>query len=473
MKNLLHKIIVLFFLIQAFMLVSCNTGSTIEAQKASSLNLASFVVADNHTNSNLQSMVAPQFYMNFTANAALGSIQLALYGDNACANVYGIYTAGYGYTYLKNIYHTSDQSSFILCNSIAGGGCSTEFSRVKSFKYFYNFANGSQFVGNCTVSAIQNSTATACSSSSNCGILSKTTDVITPPTAALNNYMYLANFYQNTITQYLLDSSTGNLSVPSQQSTGTLNGPTGLFFYNGYVFITQWNNGGTTNVMSKCNVASGTGTLSSCVDAGATNLNGPKDMELINGVLYIVNYTGASVTKCNISSAGVLSSCAIVTLSGTNTVLFGPNGIEYKNGYVYITNQSKNNVVKCSINTSGNFISCVDSGATGLNTPTQTLISNGFAYITNADNVTTFTVSKCNVDNSTGLFSGCVDAGATNSANPEAIDIINGYVYISSVKNSLMTKCSVDLTLGNFTGCASLSGSFGSPSEIRQLGSLL
>jgi len=123
-----------------------------------------------------------------------------------------------------------------------------------------------------------------------------------------NGYLYVANECANTIVKY---NSSGQGSTFA--STG-LNAPTGLAFYNGNLYVANSGNN-TIDVFN----ASGQGSL-----FANTGLSDPIGLTFLGTNLYAVNFTGSTIEQFNLSGQGTLFANASSGLYDPEFITSGP-----------------------------------------------------------------------------------------------------------------------------------------------------
>lgn len=198
-----------------------------------------------------------------------------------------------------------------------------------------------------------------------------------------------------------------------------------------FIYFTDAGN----STVVKCTVSPSDGTLSGCVNTGGGFIR-PIDLVISNSFAYITNQgipPASGLTRLN---TGFIRVCSVDIVSGAfiNCNLSDITGLNFNNGgggvaisnaytstpndnaYLYAPN-SDNTVYRCPITSPGTLDVCTTTGDS-LSTPTDIIIENGFAYITNQ---TSNEVRQCAVQTD-GTFGSCLATGA-NFNGPGALVI--------------------------------------------------
>ena len=253
-----------------------------------------------------------------------------------------------------------------------------------------------------------------------------------------------------------------------------------LLFTLGYITIScgnvgsTWSSNPTTtsyayiadfgNAYTMCTIDKATNLLSSCNTSQTTpdQLSGSFGIAISNNIAYITNETGkGSYTQCNINTiTGALYNCYTVAPGGSG-VLLDPASIMINQRYAYIINEvAIGSYTLCTVNSTNNgaLSNCnkfIPDLPDTLSYPSGIVINNNFAYITNANQIGSYTI--CRVNPVTGVLDNC--SQTTPSAPgalsyPGAIIIYAGYAYITNeVASGSYTKCSINSNNGSLFNC--------------------
>ncbi|MFA6301548.1 MAG: hypothetical protein WC627_00245 [Legionella sp.] len=262
---------------------------------------------------------------------------------------------------------------------------------------------------------------------------------------ANNGYTYIVNSptvsgNPATITLCKISAADGGLGAPgacSIISTAPVilsESVSGAVLNTPFIYFTDFGN----NTVVKCTVSPSEGTLSGCESTG-TYFTRPIDLVISNSFAYITNQGEPPVSSLTRASTGFIRICSVDFLSGALTCLLNDvsTGLNFDNGgggvaisnaytslpndnaYLYATNSTtpNNSVYRCPITSPGILDACTTTGD-NLNTPSDIIIHNGFAYITNQDSNE---VRQCTV-HTDGTLTPCLATGA-NFSGPGALDI--------------------------------------------------
>jgi hypothetical protein len=150
----------------------------------------------------------------------------------------------------------------------------------------------------------------------------------------------------------------------------------------------------------------------------------------------------------------------ICTSAQTKSVTWGASPTQCTNRVAYLSN-TNSDVVKCDVDPStGAFSSCADL-STGITSPIDLAVHNGFAHIISADSDSAY---KCAISPSTGAFSSCTTT-FDNAVAPAGLAINLGYAFLSYIDNSL-SKCSIAPATGTLSSCSSTGSGFSEPNSI-------
>lgn len=230
-------------------------------------------------------------------------------------------------------------------------------------------------------------------------------------------------------------------SVQVAEVVSAFSGPTGLALSSGFAFVAD---AGDNRGVTVCLVTAGTGVLTGCArnDVGL-GYNLPDGIAASGNKVWITS--PGNVTVCTLS-AGALTAC-----QQTGAGFVEPTGIalDMPNGKAYITDFAQNGVWTCQVSgTTGALSACVLTQPAGLTKPTAIALSGSNAYITLANDYTTFPVYKCT------LPGFACTVAASGFYYPNGIAIASGYAYITNVDNAgRVSQCTVAAGTGLLTGC--------------------
>ncbi len=280
------------------------------------------------------------------------------------------------------------------------------------------------------------------------------------------SYAYVANAGDNTVSQCLIDSSTGAFDSCGDSGASTaFDVPTGITFYTVVSALESYvstlysyivDNGGAN--VTQCDVSTVNGALSSCSSATASAFDAPEGIAVedfggATDYTYIVNNGAGTVTQCRTNGSGLLVNCFDSGLAPDFTFV-DPVDIaffESTDWYAYVTDSSANIVYQCTVDTaSGQLLDCVTSEATGVNLPNgitfATVNSIDYAYVTDfGDN----TLSVCTIDPGPGVTDGNLTCGTADSLRfstaavgltRQVFNSVN-YLYVTDQTNSKISQC--------------------------------
>ncbi len=255
-------------------------------------------------------------------------------------------------------------------------------------------------------------------------------------TIGSNNYAYIANATDSTITQCTIGSD-GTLNACTSSNPGNIfNQPRNLAVttFNGinYIYVPRAGN----NTISMCQISNdGSIKSSTCTSLSSGTFNSPFSVAFYTGSngtpnAYVVNNGNSTFSSCTVNaSTGEFSGCTVSAPLGT---LSAPIGITEQTfsdtGHLYVVNGT-GSLSSCSLNsTSGSISSCAAVAGVSVNQPfTMSFLQDSgtvYSYIPNNGNST---ITKCLMDSATGAFGTCstIDAVTANLNGPAGIGFLN------------------------------------------------
>lgn len=185
----------------------------------------------------------------------------------------------------------------------------------------------------------------------NCQTINLGRLVINSPSAsAVNNGIVF--FADNVAKGYTQCNTNANGIISSSCKLITpsgFSGPTGIAFYNGYAYFSNW---GSSYTQCSTNI-DGTINNSSCnTFTPASGLGSAYNLTVSNNKVYFTSKSNY-ITQCNVTGNGIdQNSCTKIIPQGSS-VLVSSAGIGVHGNYIYITDSSKNQYVQCMIDSTG------------------------------------------------------------------------------------------------------------------------
>ena len=178
--------------------------------------------------------------------------------------------------------------------------------------------------------------------------------------SVINNYAYIANWGNSTVTYCSIDSNTESLIYCRATGNG-FNGSAWLSSATvagqSYMYISNANNKGN-NQVSECAISYQG--LSNCNNYTESNVDGYIEaIGIYNGYIYSTSKNTTNPSVCQLSGIGLLSSSCqnVISSYGTNSL-----DIAFNNNYAYITN-TNGTVSTCQIQANGTFLSCTTNSS--------------------------------------------------------------------------------------------------------------
>jgi trimeric autotransporter adhesin len=264
--------------------------------------------------------------------------------------------------------------------------------------------------------------------------ISATIDGVTSPSVMLAvtaapEYAYVANSYDNTVSEYTVGAggaltSIGTVATGVEPEAVTVD-PTGR-----YAYVLNWND----NTLSEYTIGAG-----GALTAIGTMPTGTNPAFLIvdpsGQYAYVANDGGNSISEYSIGTGGVLTAIGTVsTGSGPDELAIDPT-----DHYAYVVNTNDNTVSEYTIGASGG-LTPIGTAPTG-NGPQVIAIdpSGSYAYVTNwTDN----TVSEYSIGSGGTLATiGTVASG--NQPTSVAADPTGHYVYVSNFTDNTISEYAI------------------------------
>jgi hypothetical protein len=286
-----------------------------------------------------------------------------------------------------------------------------------------NTSSGYAFVTNFSKNAVSICNIESNSNLSNC-IDSSTAKLNSPfGVTTNNNYAYVTNVGDNSVTVCKIVSSIKSGKEPgiklsscvdSGAKMGSFSVPGEIITYNNYAYVANKGN----NTVTFCKININNGTLSGCVAKSDPVFSSPVGVAINKSgnnisYLYISNYDNNKISICNIdSSSGVLTNCVD---SGSGMLAGQLIGAAVSNNFAYIVSNANSIIKLCSIDSkNGSLSNCDDSGAGQVfPSPTAIVTQSGYAYVASLTGV----VKICKIDSMSGKLSNCEDSGVDKKFN--------------------------------------------------------
>lgn len=328
-------------------------------------------------------------------------------------------------------------------------------------------------------------------------------------TVSAPHFAYIANYGDNTISEYTVDATTGQLTLTGSATTGT--GPNSLALAAPENFLYVAND--VSSDIYAYAINTGTGALSSIgTRSGSPNWSQPTAITVdrlgkflylvstgtnalavyainaVTGTLSIVNssialspsavtlhpsgrfaYVTFSGTNGNsVSSFAVDATTGTLTFVGTATTGSTPSSItvDPSGKFAYVTNSLSNNVSVYSVDQTSGLLTGVGAPVAAGSHPNEVVVEplGKFAYVVNS---TSHNVSVYAIDQSTGMLSSVgtpVDAGTFGTfPTAIAVDPSGHFVYVT---NGGVLVYTINSSTGMLTSAGAPVGTGSFPSEI-------
>lgn len=349
------------------------------------------------------------------------------------------------------------------CGSAGGTGYSSSsditFHTISGTLYAY-ISEGINRVGICPVQT--NGQFGSCFDSG-VGVAFSAPRGLNFQTVNSNLYLYVATPGDGSVTQCLVNTTTGLLSACTAAGSG-FGSPFGITFQTVNSILYAYVPGISGTAVFQCVVNTTTGAFSDCVNT-PPNFAYSITFSTVNSVLYA--YVGDAINdtvyQCLINAdTGGLLSCP-VAFGGTDNLAIHPSSGA---NYAYVILEGGAGIQKCPINASTGVItvaSCVDSGAgftftnaTDIFFPGLTFGSTVLVYVTDAGSNQVF---FCTLNGTTGALSTCTDSslGAIfDEPTGISFDTVSGtiYAYVVNSGSNEISQCGVNASTGHFISCS-------------------
>lgn len=242
-----------------------------------------------------------------------------------------------------------------------------------------------------------------------------------------NNYLYVANVYQSTISKISLSNPTTDYNATWATSTQGLSSPTGLIVYNDYLYVT---NAGSATI-SKVSLTNPSGDYTVNWATSTQGLNTCTGIAFYKDYFYVINRGNNKVCKISVTNP-----TTDFNASWATTVFnAAPIWILIYGDYVYITNSSLNTISQTSlINPTTDFNETWATSAQGLASPMGMTQNDGYLYVFNYN----ATISQISLP--------ALPPTPTLPCFKEGSKILtsNGYIPIEDLRNGDLVQTSLD-----------------------------
>ena len=236
-----------------------------------------------------------------------------------------------------------------------------------------------------------------------------------PYEIAINgDYIYVANFFGNTIGKYYLNDGT---VVDADFITG-LRRPSGIAINGDYIYVAN----STNDTIGKYDLSGGT-----VFDAYfITGLNYPQGIAINGDYICVTNLFGDTIGKYYLNNGSTVDADFI-------TGLRGPSGIAINGDYIYVTNSFVNTIGKYNLSdSSGNNTLITD----GLNYPQGIAINGDYIYVTSyTSDFSSSIVGKYNLTDGSVVDTNLITG--LSGANGIAID--GNRIYVSNYDSNTVS----------------------------------
>ena len=253
-------------------------------------------------------------------------------------------------------------------------------------------------------------------------------------------FAYVANYSDNSVSAYAVNTSTGRLTFAGKVAAGTnpysvTVDPSGKYAYAanyGTTTVSQYTigaNGGLT-AMTPATVGAGTNPIFITVDPSGK-------------YAYVVNDSDSNISQYTIDSTGHLAAMTPATVnagSSPNTVTVDPSG-----KYAYAANQGSNTVSQYTIDSTGHLAAMTPATvAAGTNPLSVTVDPSGkYTYVSNGSaNISQYTIGA------NGGLAAMTPATVAAGTSPRAVtvDPSGKYAYVANSGDSNISQYTIDST---------------------------
>lgn len=252
----------------------------------------------------------------------------------------------------------------------------------------------------------------------------------------------------------------GSSTTPIVDSTNTDgNGDTTIIYISIYAsnnvmscnIVKTAYNINATNGMSNSSGKTPTGiTNCSTVISSTNNLSGPDNILIINNDIYIVNSGNNSVTSCNLSTNGGVSSCNNYTVQVKYPMYIMQASQQQLYIYGVPNGQGIASAASCTADNNGNVINCGNPTTINVTSLPYPKIGS-YTYTTN---YYSNGINKC-MGLSCQVLSNILMSGQNNG--PTTVTATSNDVYITNYND--LVGCGIDQNSGNFFNCKILTSS--------------
>lgn len=263
--------------------------------------------------------------------------------------------------------------------------------------------------------------------------------------AGTPRFAYVPNIDDGTISQFIVDSTTGQLLPNGYIMAG--DHPRSFVQVGNFAYVANMN----SNNISGYSVSQSTGKLQALPTPTYTASGVPYALIAHpNGkFLYAVSSGDDLIYVDSINSDGSLTQIAD-TPTGTSPRFLAITG----NGdFLYVANYGSNNVTAYKVNATTGKLSAIGTYPTGGSKPSNIMVSGNFLYVTNAgsNNVSAFTINS-----STGVLSHVSGSPFAAGTSPYSLtrEYYGRYIYVANSVSNNISAFKVNATTGALTKIA-------------------
>jgi DNA-binding beta-propeller fold protein YncE len=277
------------------------------------------------------------------------------------------------------------------------------------------------------------------------------------------NYMYFPNYLYGTIIQTNLDGTINNDSWAS--SAEGINGPQICIVNNDYLYVANFDN----DTISKISLTDPIGDNVPNWATAAQGVNGPTGLTINGNYLYVSNINNDTISKISFIDPIVDNVPDWATADqGVN----GPTGLTINGNYLYVSNINNDTISKISF--IDPIVDNVPDWATadqGVNGPTGLTINGNYLYVTNIGNNTISKISLIDPQNDFIQIWASADQGLNFSVS---LTTNGNYLYVSSNINNSISQISLTNPLTDYnTSWASTGQGLSGPTGLTINGNYL
>jgi len=274
-------------------------------------------------------------------------------------------------------------------------------------------------------------------------------DTVTTPITG-PQYAYITNGNANTVSNCLINSTTGLLSDCGSSTSLLFNDPNSIALNkaSALAYITNF----ASSTVTLCTIESVAGSLTDCADT--TTFANPRFITLNTAMTYAYVAGGGGVSLFSADGSGALILEQNYALGDANGIALDPAGT-----FAYVV-LSSDTVLFCAVDgLTGVLSPCTPTGSNFDGAQRITFNSNGtFAYVTNSGSAD---ITVCAVDSNSGVLSSCTSTavGVFGGFANMAINSSNTKAYVpDTFSPNLVSVCSISAIDGTLSGCIDSGG---------------